>query len=91
MGLLSGIFENPAIKKAAFGQLKSLIVSEGLSMIIVRIDPADGELMIDMYKPGEAVISVIHPDDLPAGETVKPETILLTENTAENAKPEDFQ
>jgi hypothetical protein len=88
MGLLSGIFDNPAIKKAAFGQLKSLIVSEGLAMIIVRIDPADGELIIDMYKPGEAVITVEHPD---GSEPVKPEAILLTENTAENAKSEDSQ
>lgn len=56
MSLLGNIFENPVIKKAAFGQLKSLIKSENLEFIIVKLDPVDGELEIEMYAPGEATI-----------------------------------
>jgi hypothetical protein len=60
MSLLSGIFDNPALRNAALSQLKKLIQSEGLEFIVVRVDPAEG-LMIDMYKPGEAAVSIISP------------------------------
>lgn len=85
MSLFSGIFENPAIKNAAFGQLKKLIKSENLGLIIVRLNHETDELEIDMYKPGEALITVIHPDDLPVGEAPK----LLTEKPEENADDQD--
>jgi hypothetical protein len=58
MSIFGNIFENPALKNAAFGQLKKLIKSENLGLIVVRLNPDTDELEIDMYKPGEAVITV---------------------------------
>lgn len=81
MSLFGNIFENPAIKNAAFGQLKKLIKSENLGLIVVRLNPETDELEIDMYKPGEAVINI---------ETVNlPETLLLTEKPEENANDQN--
>jgi hypothetical protein len=81
MSLFGNIFENPAIKNAAFGQLKKLIKSEHLGLIVVRLNPDTDDLEIDMYKPGEAVITV---------QMTAPETpLLLTENTPENADNQD--
>lgn len=58
MSIFGNIFENPALKNAAFGQLKKLIKSENLGLIVVRLNADTDELEIDMYKPGEAVITV---------------------------------
>ncbi len=81
MSLFGSVFDNPAIKNAAFGQLKKLIKSENLGLIVVRLNAATDELEIDMYKPGEAVITI---------ETTAPEaTNLLTENTAPDANNQD--
>jgi hypothetical protein len=81
MSLFGNIFENPAIKNAAFGQLKKLIKSENLGLIVVRLNHDTDELEIDMYKPGEAVINI---------ETVtQPETLLLTEKPADNANDQN--
>jgi len=82
MGLLGNVFDNPAIKNAAFGQLKKLIKSENLGLIVVRLNQETDELEIDMYKPGEAVIS-IH------ATTAPDQTNLLTETTVANADNQD--
>lgn len=89
MSLFSNIFDNPGIKNAAFGQLKKLIKSENLGLIIVRLNAETDELEIDMYKPGEALITVIHPDDLPIGEAALEGPKLLTEKPVENANDQN--
>jgi hypothetical protein len=92
MSLFGNLFENPAIKKAAFGQLKKLMESENLGFIIVRLD-ADGELAFDLYKPGEAEI-VVTPVEVPPGTLIGHDSALpLTtgsNNTfISNEKPEE--
>lgn len=77
MSIFGNLFENPTIKSAAFGQLKKLIKSENLGLIVVRLNPETDELEIDMYKPGEAVITVEHPEQA--------NQFLITEKPIENA------
>lgn len=49
MSFLSGLFDNPAIKKAAFGTIKKQIVENGLELITLFLDDK-GEIEIVPYK-----------------------------------------
>ena len=56
MSLLTGLFNNPVIKNAAFGQLKSIIIDEKLHAIIVQVDPENNDLIIKLCKAEDVTI-----------------------------------
>lgn len=58
MGMFDSIFQNEAFQKFAFGQLRGIIAKEGYEMMVLRLDPEDGALIIEMFKPGEATLTV---------------------------------
>jgi hypothetical protein len=58
--MFGNLLENPAIKKAAFGQLKALIKGKNLEFLVIALDES-GEIDAQLYRKGEAKI-VLNPD-----------------------------
>jgi hypothetical protein len=56
MGLLDGLLENKGIQQALFKRLGNFMVSEGYEMLALSVDPATGEITVNMYKTGECQI-----------------------------------
>lgn len=56
--MFDSIFQNEAFQKFAFGQLRGIIAKEGYAMMVLRLDPVDGSLIIEMFKPGEATLTI---------------------------------
>lgn len=77
--MFDAIFQNEAFQKFAFGQLRTILEKGNLEMMVLRID-ADGGLLVQMFKPGEAVLTVVEPQ---TAEVV--ETKLLIETTEQDA------
>lgn len=59
MSLLDTFLNNDTVRKMAFGQLKGLFQEKDLEFIIVALD-GDGEVVLDMYAKGEAVITPLN-------------------------------
>jgi hypothetical protein len=84
MSLFDSVFSNKAIMNAALGKLGGVMKSEGLEFIVVSLDPEDGCILVDMYKPREATIIK---NDLGATSVKADENLINSpENTAIDAK-----
>ena len=64
MGLFDGLFQNPAVKQMAFGQLRKLFQGDKApEMIVVKVDAETDDLKIDIYYPGEVVLTRVNPTE----------------------------
>jgi hypothetical protein len=55
-GLLDGMLENKAIQQALFKRLANFMTSEGYELLALSVDPATGDISVNMYKTGECQI-----------------------------------
>lgn len=80
-GLVSGLFGNQTIAKLAFGKAKDWFAKEGITAVVVRIDPTATEtdgIRMEAHKSAIAIVSGIDlvkiarmnewPDDLNLGD-----------------------
>lgn len=58
MSILESIMGNKTLVNAALGQLKNIIKKEGFEFIVIKVDPDTDEIVLNMYQPGEAVLTV---------------------------------
>lgn len=56
--MLDSILSNPMVKNLAFGQIKKVFSEGNVEFIVLRLDDK-GELVVDLYDRGEAVVHVI--------------------------------
>lgn len=70
MSLLDSVMGNKTLTNLALGKLKTVMIESNYQYIVLSLDPEDGGILLDMYKPGEAEIKEIKPIE----ETVKIET-----------------
>lgn len=85
MGMFDSLFQNEKFQQFAFGQLRNIIKDQGYEMMVLRINPETDALQIDMFKPGEATLTVNVPIEKVAGV----EANLITEKTETNAENRD--
>lgn len=57
MSLIENLLQNKALVNAALSQLKKIIKSEGYEFVVISVDPTTDEIILNMYKPGEVVLS----------------------------------
>lgn len=55
MSILSGLFTNPAVKKAAFGMIIKMIKENNLTMVALTLD-ANDEIVVTPYKDTVIVV-----------------------------------
>lgn len=71
MGLLDGILGNKVVKDLAFGQIKKIFKEGNVDFIVLRLDH-NGEIVVELYEPGDAVVVSQKSESGPKMEVVKP-------------------